>query len=45
MILEMNVNVVFCQKQIDGRAQQVFRKEGITAFRQVRSQTSIVSQK
>ena len=36
MILEMNVNVVFCQKQIDSRAQQVFRKEGITAFRQVK---------
>ena len=36
MILDMKVNVVFCQKQIDSRAQQVFRKEGITAFRQVK---------
>ncbi len=35
-ILELDVKVVFCQKQIDSRAQQVFRKAGILALRQVR---------
>jgi len=35
-ILELDVAAVFCQKQIDSRAQQVFRKNGIVAFRQVR---------
>ena len=46
MILEMNVNVVFCQKQIDSRAQQVFRKEKeLRRSVKSRSQTSIVSQK
>lgn len=35
-ILDMDVQIVFCQKQIDSRAQQVFRRAGMTAFRQVR---------
>jgi chaperonin GroEL (HSP60 family) len=33
---ELDVKAVFCQKSIDSRAQQHFRKNGIMAYRQVR---------
>ncbi len=35
-IKDLNVSAVFCQKTIDTRAQQYFRQEGISAFKQVR---------
>ncbi len=35
-IKDLDVSAVFCQKNIDTRAQQFFRKEGIAAFKQVR---------
>tara|TARA_B100001778_G_scaffold82111_1_gene66546 strand:+ start:43647 stop:45131 length:1485 start_codon:yes stop_codon:yes gene_type:complete len=35
-ILELDVKAVFCQKGIDSRAQQAFRREGIMAFRNIK---------
>jgi chaperonin GroEL (HSP60 family) len=35
-ILKLDIKAVFCQKGIDSRAQQAFRREGIMAFRNIK---------